>query len=69
VLSFILHNSYLKNIYGIVRQIIGVGMGTEPAQPAANLVLSAKTFGCLSILFLTIVCVRGSKGEPNFSNT
>jgi len=40
VLKFILRNSFYKNCFGIVHQIIGVGMGSEPSQPIANLALA-----------------------------
>jgi len=40
VLKFILKNSYYVNAFGLVHQVIGVGMGSEPAQPIANLALA-----------------------------
>jgi hypothetical protein len=40
-LSFLLHNSYYSNRFGIVRQIVGLAMGSPHSPPAATIGLSA----------------------------
>lgn len=41
VLRFLLTNSYFSNVFGIVRQVVGLSMGAPHSPPAATLGLSA----------------------------
>ena len=41
VLKYLLDNSYFSNVFGIVRQVVGLSMGAPHSPPASNLGLSA----------------------------